>query len=206
MKMKIKPGGRRVPLELAGGGSPFALPQDALCRKFAAPSALPSQATPPQGAFRLRKPRLLRKPFSTYSLEAHADKVVIAGERPRLPVAWSDDVKELLTCTWRDAVWKSTSAVTLTGTTSRRWRGASELISTQARRPSTTLLRGPRRWRSDAPRGLGRTRPASGQYGVLRHRVSRVTHSDGRHGRGFQKFLVVPFPLPYRQIKCTPNY
>ena len=27
------------------------------------------------------------KPFSTYSLEAHADKVVVAGERPRLPVA-----------------------------------------------------------------------------------------------------------------------
>ena len=41
------------------------------------------------------------KPFSTYSLEAHADKVVVAGERPRLPVAWSDDVKELLTYAWR---------------------------------------------------------------------------------------------------------
>ena len=41
------------------------------------------------------------KPFSTYSLEAHADKVVVAGERPRLPVAWSDDVKELLSASWR---------------------------------------------------------------------------------------------------------
>ena len=41
------------------------------------------------------------KPFSTYSLEAHADKVVVAGERPRLPVAWSDDIKDLLGYAWR---------------------------------------------------------------------------------------------------------
>ena len=33
-----------------------------------------------------------------------------------------------------------------------------------------------------------------------------VMRSDGRHGRRFQTFLVVPFPLPYRQIKCTHNY
>jgi len=41
------------------------------------------------------------KPFSTYSLEAHADKVVVGGERPRMPPTWSEDLKELLTCTWR---------------------------------------------------------------------------------------------------------
>ena len=29
------------------------------------------------------------KPFSLYSLETHAEKVVVAGERPRLPVAIS---------------------------------------------------------------------------------------------------------------------
>ena len=55
-----------------------------------------------------------------------------------------------------------------------------------ARRPSTTLLRGSRRRRAHAARGLGRARPASGQYGLLRHRVS------------LQTFLVVPFPFPYR--------
>ena len=67
-----------------------------------------------------------------------------------------------------------------------------------ARRPSTTLLGGPRRRRAHEARGLGRARPASGQYGLLRHRVSQMTRSDGRHGRGFQTFLVVPFPFPYR--------
>ena len=87
-------------------------------------------------------------------------------------------------------------AVAVTGTTSRRWRGASELISTQARRPSTTLFGRPRRRRTHKTRGLGRARPARGPYGLLRHRVSRVMRSEGRHGRGFQTFLVVPFPFP----------
>ena len=49
------------------------------------------------------------KPFSTYSLETHAEKVVVAGERPSMPPTWSSDVKELLTCAWRGAVWESTS-------------------------------------------------------------------------------------------------
>ena len=30
-----------------------------------------------------------------------AAQVVVGGERPRLPVAWSDDVKELLAVSWR---------------------------------------------------------------------------------------------------------
>jgi serine/threonine protein kinase len=49
------------------------------------------------------------KPFSTYSLETHAEKVVVAGERPTMPPTWSSDVKELLACAWRGAVWESTS-------------------------------------------------------------------------------------------------
>ena len=49
------------------------------------------------------------KPFSLYSLETHAEKVVIAGERPSMPPTWSTDVTELLTCAWRGAAWESTS-------------------------------------------------------------------------------------------------
>ena len=59
-------------------------------------------------------------------------------------------------------------------------------VPTQARRPSTTLLGGPRRRRAHTPRGLGRAGPTRGEYGLLRHRVS------------LQTFLVVPFPFPYR--------
>ena len=60
-----------------------------------------------------------------------AAQVVVGGERPRLPVAWSDDVKELLAYAWRGAVWKSSSE--LGSHASMAW-GARNLISTQARR------------------------------------------------------------------------